>query len=150
MAREMGGRFKREGICVYLWPTRWTWVWVNSGSWWWTGRSGVLWFLGRKESDTTEWLIWSDAFKFDVIFIWKVLSTFEVKKWSEVAQLCPTLWDPMDCSLPSSSVHGIFQARVLEWVAISFSRESSRPRGRTQVSRIVGRRFTMWATREDL
>ena len=43
----------------------------------------------------------------------------------------------MDCSLPSSSVHGIFQARVLEWVAISFYRESSHPRGRTQVSRIV-------------
>ena len=41
---------------------------------------------------------------------------------SEVAQLCPTLCDPMDCSLPGSSVHGIFQARILEWVAISFSR----------------------------
>ena len=40
-------------------------------------------------------------------------------KWSEFAQSCPTLWDPMDCSLPGSSVHGIFQARVLEWVAIS-------------------------------
>ena len=40
---------------------------------------------------------------------------------SEVAQSCPTLCDPMDCSLPGSSVHGIFQARVLEWVAISFS-----------------------------
>ena len=44
---------------------------------------------------------------------------------SEVAQSCPTLCDPMDCSLPSSSVHGIFQARVLEWIAISFSRRSS-------------------------
>ena len=47
---------------------------------------------------------------------------------SEVAQSCPTLCDPMDCSLPGSSVHGIFQARVLEWVAISFSRASSPPR----------------------
>ena len=45
----------------------------------------------------------------------------EVKSESEVAQLCPTLSDPMDCSLPGSSVHGIFQARVLEWVAITFS-----------------------------
>ena len=44
-------------------------------------------------------------------------------KESEVAQLCPTLCDPMDCSLPSSSVHGIFQARVLEWGAITFSKE---------------------------
>ena len=46
---------------------------------------------------------------------------------SEVAQLCMTLCDPMDCSLPGSSVHGIFQARILEWVAISFSRRSPRP-----------------------
>ena len=42
-----------------------------------------------------------------------------------VAQLCPTLWDPMDCSLPGSSDYGILQARILEWVAISFSRSSS-------------------------
>ena len=45
----------------------------------------------------------------------------KVKSESEVAQLCPTLSDPMDCSLPGSSVHGIFQAKVLEWVAIAFS-----------------------------
>ena len=60
-------------------------------------------------------------------------------KWSEVAQSCPTLCDPMDCSLPGSSVHGIFQARILEWVAISFSRGTSWPRDRTRVSCIVGR-----------
>ena len=58
---------------------------------------------------------------------------------SSVAQLCPTLCDPMYCSLSGSSVHGIFHARVLEWVAISFSRGSSRPRDQTWVSRIVGR-----------
>ena len=45
----------------------------------------------------------------------------KVKRESEVAQSCPTLSDPMDCSLPGSSVHGIFQARVLEWGAIAFS-----------------------------
>ena len=45
----------------------------------------------------------------------------KVKSESEVAQSCPTLSDPMDCSPPGSSVHGIFQARVLEWVAIAFS-----------------------------
>ena len=64
----------------------------------------------------------------------------------EVTQLCPTLCNPMNCSLPGSSVHGTFQARVLEWVAISFSRRSSRPRDRTRVSHIVGRHFTVWAT----
>ena len=66
----------------------------------------------------------------------------------EVAQSCPTLYDPMDCSLSGSSVHGIFQARVLEWIAISFSRVSSWPRNQTRVSRITGRHFTIWATRE--
>ena len=60
-------------------------------------------------------------------------------KESEVAQSCPTLCDPMDCSLPGSSVHGIFQAIVLEWIAISFPRGSSRPRDRTRVSGIVDR-----------
>ena len=55
----------------------------------------------------------------------------------------------MGCSLPGSSVHGILQARVLEWVAISFSRGSSWPRDRTHVSHIVGRHFTFWATRES-
>ena len=69
-------------------------------------------------------------------------------KTSEVAQSCPTLCDPMDCSLQRSTVHGIFQARVLEWAAISFSRGSSQPRDGTWVSHIVGRCFTIWTTRE--
>ena len=82
----------------------------------------------------------------------KILYSLSHWKWSEseVAQSCPTLCDLMDCNSPGSSVHGIFQARVLEWVAISFSRGSSRPRDRTQVSRIIGRCFTIWATREAL
>ena len=67
---------------------------------------------------------------------------------SEVAQSCLTLCDPVDCSLPGSSIHGILQARILEWVAISFSRGSSRPRDWTQVSCIVGRCFNLWTTRE--
>ena len=67
---------------------------------------------------------------------------------SEVAQSCPTLWNPLDYSLPGSSVHGIFQARVLEWVVISFSRGSSQPRDRTRVSRTADWHFTVWATRE--
>ena len=69
---------------------------------------------------------------------------------SEVAQSCLTLCDPMDCSLPGSSLHGILQARVLEWIAISFSRGSPQPRDRTHVSRIAGRRFNFWDTRKAL
>ena len=67
--------------------------------------------------------------------------------WCEVkvAQSCPTLCDPMDYI-----VHGILQARILEWVAFPFSRGSSQPRDWTQVSRIEGRFFTIWATREAL
>ena len=71
------------------------------------------------------------------------------KSESEVAQLCPTLCNPKDCSLPGSSVHGIFQARVLEWFAISFSRGSSQPRDLAQVSCTVSRPFSIWATSES-
>ena len=73
---------------------------------------------------------------------------WKVKSESEFAQSCPTLSDTMDCSFPDSSVYRIFQARVLEWVGISFSRGSSQPRDRTRVSLIAGRCFTVWATRE--
>ena len=64
-----------------------------------------------------------------------------------VTQLCLTLCDPMDCSLPGSSVHGILQARILEWIAIPYSRGSSQPKDQTQVSYIAGRFFTIRATR---
>ena len=66
--------------------------------------------------------------------------------WS-VTQSYLTLWSPMDCSLPGSSCHGILQARILEWVTISFSRESSQSRDRTQVLHIAGRCFNLWATK---
>ena len=64
------------------------------------------------------------------------------------AQSCPILCDPMDCSPSGSSVYRILQARILEWVAIPFSRESSWPRDRSCVFCIAGRFFTIWATRE--
>ena len=65
------------------------------------------------------------------------------RKEHEVAQSCPPLCDPMDCSPPGSSVHRIFQARILGWVAISFSSGSSQLGEQTWVSRIAGRRFTI-------
>ena len=71
---------------------------------------------------------------------------FSSVHFSSVVQSCLTLCDPLDCSPPGSSIHGILQARVLEWVAISFSRGSSRPRDQTQVSHSVGRCFNLWAT----
>ena len=60
-----------------------------------------------------------------------------------IIRSCPTLWNPMDCSPPGSSVHGILQARRMEWVAIPSFRGSSQPRNQTQVSRIAGGFFTI-------
>ena len=69
-------------------------------------------------------------------------------KWKGKSLSRVWLWDPMDCSLPGSSVHGILQARILEWVFIPFSRGHSWPRDWTQVFCIAGRFFTNWATWE--
>ena len=63
-----------------------------------------------------------------LIINYQGFSFYSIKKESEVSQSYPTLCDPMACSLPGSSVHGVFQARILEWVAISFSRGSSQPK----------------------
>ena len=65
-----------------------------------------------------------------------------------VTKSCLTLCDPMDCSLPGSSIHGISQAKIPEWVAISFSRGSSWPRDRTHVCSIGRQSLYCWATRE--
>ena len=66
----------------------------------------------------------------------------------KVAQSCPTFCEPMDCSPPGLSVHGILQARILEWVAMPFSRGSSQTKDWPKVSCIAGGIFTVWATRE--
>jgi len=71
----------------------------------------------------------------------------EVKMKILLAQPCQTLCDPMHCSPADYSVHGILQVRILKWVAISFSRGSSRPRDWTQVTCIAGRIFTVWASK---
>ena len=86
--------------------------------------------------------------EFLVIQVLKFLSI-----WLCVCVSCsvnPILCNPMDFSPPCSSTHGIFQARVLEWIAFSFSRRSSGPRDWAQVSCTAGRFFTHWATREAL
>ena len=71
-----------------------------------------------------------------------ILQTLGHSEKVKVAQSGPTLCDPMDCSLPGSSVHGILQKGILEWVAIPFSRGSSQPRDGTEVWHITGRFFT--------
>ena len=83
-------------------------------------------------SNWTDWLT-------DCLWLVRVLAV----------QSCPTLCDPMDCSPPGSSVHGILQAKILEWVVIPFSRASSWPRDLTRVFHIADKFFTIWATRWD-
>ena len=96
--------------------TRWTWVWVNSRSWWWTGRPGVLRFMGlqRVGHDWANELNWTELRN----LIFTKLTQYSAAK---SLQLCPTLCDPIDSSPPGSPIPGILQARTLEWDAISFS-----------------------------
>ena len=84
--------------------------------------------------------LWDTEILYGNVILWK-------QSWWFIKS-CLTLFDPMDCNLPSSSVYGISQARILEWNATSFSRGSSPPRNWNQVSWIAGRFFTDCATRE--
>ena len=148
------GSWGRDLVICYLFFTSTSLIYgknqqVRQGFVWAKDLKGVL----RLEMRRT-WGAWFRiSHKTGVCLVQRALSRPIVgarKKWSEVAQSCPTLCYPMDCSLPRSSVHGIFQARILEWVAISFSRGSYQPRDQTWVSRIEGRWFTVWETREVL
>ena len=86
----------------------------------------------------------SILFQYGVTDIYFIL---QIMKWSVVIQSYSTLCNPMDCSPRGSPIHGIFRARILEWVDISFSRVSSQPRDQIRVSHIAGRRFTIRATK---
>ena len=102
--------------------------------------SAATWgFLVRTRHGTMNWFQIGKGAHQGCILSPCLFNLYAEWKWkeSEVAQSCLTLCDPIDCSLPGSLVHGIFQARVLESVAISFSRESSQPRGLTRVSHIA-------------
>ena len=105
------------------------------------------------EDKEEEFLGWAFciSFLFLSLFKWHfVISTsgpFYLLK-VKVAQSCPTLCDPIDCSPQGSSVHGILQARILEWVAVPFSKGSSQPRDWIHVSHTAGRFFIVWATSE--
>ena len=96
--------------------------------WWWTGKPGVLQSMGLQRVGHNERLNWTEY------------------KNLLIAQSYLSLCNPMDCSPSGFSVHRILQTGILEWVAPSFSRGTSRPRDPTQVSCIPGRFFTIWAT----
>ena len=112
--------------------------------------------LHSKWMRRTPWLLTFDSIP-EFLFLDKWITNISTAQYTlessfrkrKVKSLCCVqLWDPMDCSQPASSIHEIFQARILEWVAMSFSRVSSQPRDQTQVSHIAGSLFTVWATRE--
>ena len=151
-------------------PTmRETWVWslgwedplekgMATHSIFWPGEShGVYSPWGCKESDMTERLSQTQKENMGSLELENSLCYSGGPCWLSVlyvkvlvAHLCLTLCDPMNCSPPGSSVHGFSQARILEWVAIPFSRGSSWHRDWTWLSCIAGGCFTFWATREAL
>ena len=103
--------------------------------------SGIMWCVVKCPDDPEDLFV--------LYYDWGCRVNIALKVKVLVIQLCLTLCDPLDCSPPGSSVHGILQARILEWVVIHFSRGSSQPReDQTWVSHIAGRFFTIWATRE--
>ena len=107
----------------------WTLTWELQGF---KGKNNHLWLEDPREQ---------------ILYFYNLLLLCKKKKERERETL--VLKANVDCSLPGSSVHGIFQAIVLEWIAISFSRGSYWPRDRTRVSHIVDRRFTVWVTGEQ-
>ena len=109
-----------QNFLARMWKQRWIWKWFSKGN---------------PHMD-----IRSCRMVCGLIYIHSYQTLFALAKnvCVLVAQLCPTFCDPMDCSQPYSSAHGILQARILEWVAIPFSRECSWPRDQTWVSRIAG------------
>ena len=108
-------------------PTQWAWVWVNSGSWWWTGRPSMLQSMGSQSRTLSDWT------ELNIL---------------TCPQSCLTLCDPVDCNSPGFSVHGILQVRILQWVAMPSSRGSSWPRDRTCISCIGRQILYHWATFE--
>ena len=112
------------------------------------GRAHRLSLFSKNSINTISTWGLSECATFFPISSWPPLGKSPAESESEVAQSCPAICNSTDCSLTGSSIHGVFQARVPEWVAFSFSRVSSQSRARTQVSHIASRCFTLWATRE--
>ena len=120
------------------------WQWQRGKDWGWMELSAIEFLL---------WKYWTNTIYPILCLVFreikkKISNTHSMLVKVLVAQLCLTLCNPMNCNPPGSSVHGILQARILEWVAILFSRGSSWPRDWTQVSCTTGRFLTIWATRD--
>ena len=128
--------------------TQWTWVWVNSGSWWWTGRPGMLQSMGLQRvghnwATEMNWtgLNWTVSYNGGERVRWLSGLFLRVCVCAQSLQSCPTLCDPMDHSPQGCSVQGILQARKLKWIVMLSSRGSSWSRDWTCISYVscIGR-----------
>ena len=136
-SKAMGRKRKRRGILIrkneLTWGIHFTHTHTHTHT-----QTHTLWEGSYMESFLKDLLIkWKDNY-----VMWHCCCCCVVTRSN------PTLCDPIDYSLPGSSVHGIFQARILKWVAISFSRGSSHPRDQTCISCISRQILYHWATRE--
>ena len=108
------------------------WVWASSGSWWWTRKSGVLQSMGSQKAGLN-WV--TELKRYTLNKTECQLVTAGATSWvCACAQSCLTLCNPTACSPPGSSIHGIFQARLIEQIAISYSRGSSWSRDQTHIT----------------
>ena len=112
--------------------------------------------VGEREKVCKRFLLWMEGISSNYLGCWKLIESSvpryppDTKLQSVLfTQSCLTLCNPVDCSPPGSSVHGILQERILEWVAMPSSRGSSQPRDQTLVSCIAGRLFIIWATNHN-
>ena len=141
-----GSQYKKAIIYIYIiyndtewnsWmasPTQWTWVSANSGRCWRMGKPGVLQSVELQRVRHN----WGTEQQQQMFIFLDIMPLTPNTACAQCVQLC----DLMDCSPPGSSVHGISQARIPEWVAIPSSRGSSPPRDQTRISCIAGRFFT--------
>ena len=106
----------------------------------------AIWFLVPLPFPNLAWTSGSSWFTYCWSLAWRNLST-SMLLVSEVTQSCPTLCGPMDCSLPGSSLHGILHTRILEWVAVSFSRTPSYPCKNKHWVQFVLNSFLYWSSR---
>ena len=104
-----------------------------------------IWIIKGKKTGT---LMYGINLGLEIWSSHEFLGSSSILLYVLVTQSCLTLWDPRDCSPPGASVHGIFQARIMERVVIPFSKGSSQPRDQTLVSCTAGEFFTIWGTRE--
>ena len=151
-------KYRKEGQIISDWGS--IWLDLESREWsWWAMKEGISGHLGTREhhwlrvrllevcgslmGKRKEYCAYRDERHGEGRESWKDIWGQIIYDIVKVAQPCPTLCDPMDYT-----VHGVLQARILEWVAFPFSRGSSQPRDQTQVSHTAGRFLTNWAIRK--